>query len=182
MDKEVSIDIFRLANGKHQYNFVLGDVFFQPFGVEIFSQPKINLELSLEKTEFLITCNLNIKGEITLVCDRSLDPFPQQVVLNERLLFKFGDEAREIDENISVIYWKTQKLDLGQAVYDFIALSVPMKKIHPRYQAELEASTSDFLVYSTAEKEEPEEESQIPDPRWAQLIGLKQGTNGIKND
>jgi len=49
-------------------------------------------------------------------------------------------------------------------------LSIPIKKLHPRFKAEEEDDESDVkIVYRTSE----EEENEHVDPRWEKLKKLK---------
>ncbi|MGI9543667.1 MAG: YceD family protein, partial [Cyclobacteriaceae bacterium] len=60
-------------------------------------------------------------------------------------------------------------LDLSQYIYEFVALSVPMKKLHPRFDGE---PSEDALVYSSSDEMQTTEQ-EATDPRWAALKKLK---------
>ena len=169
----ISIDIYRLENGTFHYEFEAADSFFSVFSQEHFSKPQVSVHVELNRTDSMITALLNLTGSLQLTCDRSLEVFEWPLNLNERLLFKFGEEEKELTDELSVITGNTQKLNLSQAVYDFVALSLPLKKLHPKYR-ETENDTGDeqgLLVYSTAASEP--EETETSDPRWQALAALK---------
>ena len=58
---------------------------------------------------------------------------------------------------------ETATLELGQYIYEFIALAVPLKKLHPRFKDEEEDEDEDLstgkIVYSS-EAEEDEKKKQ----------------------
>ncbi|KXK30519.1 MAG: hypothetical protein UZ12_BCD005000568 [Bacteroidetes bacterium OLB12] len=89
------------------------------------------------------------------------------------MVFKYGEEAQEISDEIVIITRDQDSIDLGQYFYEFIALAIPMKKLHPRFANE--AENDQFIVYSTAqnETEESDKENDAIDPRWEKLKKLK---------
>lgn len=86
-------------------------------------------------------------------------------------MFKYGEEAQEISDEIMIITQDQVSLDLGQFIYEFIALSIPIKKIHPSLRTDDEDESEFKMIYSTSvdEEETPEE----TDPRWEKLKKLK---------
>lgn len=67
-----------------------------------------------------------------------------------------------------MIHRGTETLELGQYIYEFIALAIPMKKLHPRFQDEPDDEGSIIYTSDTDKKEEEE-----IDPRWEKLKKLK---------
>jgi uncharacterized metal-binding protein YceD (DUF177 family) len=88
------------------------------------------------------------------------------------MVFKFGDEEKEISDEIMIISHQRDKLELGQFMYEFILLEVPMKKLHPRFASEEESEVGTIVYSSSSEEVEDIDEKQI-DPRWEALKKLK---------
>ncbi|HRX00449.1 MAG TPA: YceD family protein, partial [Cyclobacteriaceae bacterium] len=59
---------------------------------------------------------------------------------------------------------------LGQLVYEFIGLAIPMKKLHPRFQEEDETEEGKMVYSSSTDEEQKEEEVN---PMWDKLKKLK---------
>jgi uncharacterized metal-binding protein YceD (DUF177 family) len=55
-------------------------------------------------------------------------------------------------------------------MYEFIALEIPIKKLHPRFEDETEDGTEGKIIY-TSSTGQPDEETI--DPRWEKLKKLK---------
>jgi uncharacterized metal-binding protein YceD (DUF177 family) len=55
-------------------------------------------------------------------------------------------------------------------MYEFIALEIPMKKLHPRFQNETDDEAEGKVIYSSGT--EASEDEPI-DPRWEVLKKLK---------
>jgi len=161
------IDIFKLANGKHSLEFDFDSAFFSLFEDSVIENGKGTVKVDLDRTPSLITLNFHLEGEIELVCDRSLDTYMYPVRENKELRIKYGDHWEELSEELLLIPTNTQKIDVGQFVYEYISLAIPMKKLHPRFQDDDE----DF-IFSSSETEEESSESPI-DPIWNELKKIK---------
>jgi uncharacterized metal-binding protein YceD (DUF177 family) len=119
-----------------------------------------------------------INGTVELICDRSLEPYDFEIESHENLVFKFGDEFEEVSEDVIIIPRDLQKLNLAQYLYEFIGLSVPMKKVHPKYQEEEEEEDDEAetkLIYRSEDDKKATKEGNEGevDPRWNALKDLK---------
>ena len=65
-----------------------------------------------------------------------------------------------------------EKINIGEFIYEFITLAVPLKKLHPRFEDELEEDDEPEMIY-TSQDEEETDDSQETDPRWEALKKLK---------
>lgn len=189
--KELSkfnIDIFRLSNKQHVYEFEVGNSFFESFEQSFIEVGKLDVIIKLDKTETMITALFDIKGFVELTCDRSLEKFDYPIDTHSRMIFKFGDENRELDDDIFEVSRNAQQLEMAQHIFDFIGLEVPMKKLHPRFQEdedleeEDDAAAEGILIYSSstaATSQDGDEESSEDDidPRWQILKNLKNNNN-----
>jgi len=99
--------------------------------------------------------------------------------VKEKVIYKYSDHSEDLGDNLFLIDRKESRLDLSQDLFDFIALQVPMKKLHPRYISEAEAIDGDIFIYTTEKKlteEEIKKQADEVDPRWAALKKLKDNT------
>ena len=169
--KEYSIDVIGLKLGEHQFEYTIGDSFFQNFEYSPVTKGDAHVAVTLQKTERMLSFSISMQGSVELVCDRSMDPFDFEMDLNQELIFKFGEEEKELGDDVYLIPWETQQINLAQYLYEFVAVSIPMKKLHPRF---LEDETyEDEIIYSAeAEDDDTPEEGSI-DPRWEALKQLK---------
>ena len=137
---------------------------------------KLKAGVALDKRETFIEATFAIRGTIGLICDRSLDPFDYPIAVERKLVFKYGNADEEISDEIVMIQRDTESLELGQYIFEFIALEVTMKKLHPRFQAEEEEDdqAEGKIIYTskTFSGDEPNDGEDI-DPRWEILKKLK---------
>ncbi|WP_040497632.1 YceD family protein [Fulvivirga imtechensis] len=171
--EKFNIDIYKLQNGVHLYQFDIDDQFFEAFENSIIDKGKGSVKLELEKTETFIRLHFDISTSVQLECDRSLDLFDYPIHSENSLILKFGDHEEEINEEISIIPRDRQRINLAQYIYEFIGLSIPMKKLHPRYKDENE---DDELIYSSDKSSEDQDNEgksdEDIDPRWQKLKNL----------
>ena len=166
------IHILGLSINVHHFMFEVDNEFFKKYDTGLLSEGTFKVDVALDKRETFLEASFSIKGSAKLICDRSLDPFEYPMDLTPKIIFKYGDEDKEISEDVVMIHHGTDTLELGQFIYEFIALSIPMKKLHPRFQNGLEEESNEegTIVYSS-EKEVKKEDGEI-DPRWEMLKKL----------
>ncbi|MDX5437965.1 MAG: DUF177 domain-containing protein [Pontibacter sp.] len=176
--RDYEIGIAKLSNKKHVYEFVLNDDFFGEFGKEIILGGNLTARVELDKTESLLTFHFDIKGHVRLTCDRSLEEFDHPVDIEAKFRIKYGDENAELDDDLWQITPNTQSINIAQHLYDYIGLSLPMKKLHPRFVEEdedEEEDDRDILIYSSrsdSDTDEDEDDEDDTDPRWDALRNL----------
>ncbi|GAB2534555.1 YceD family protein [Rufibacter soli] len=179
--KKYDINLVKLGNKSHSYEFELDDRFFELFDQELILGGNLKAEVELHKSELLLQFDFHITGTVRLTCDRSLEEFEHPLEVKQTLLVRYGQEDLELDVNVLQIVPETQYINIAQHLYDYIGLAIPMKKLHPRFveedkQLEDNPEAEGLLIYSTgpAEENEDDEDDDGPvDPRFAALKKLK---------
>ena len=165
MANKYSVNILGLSKSVHSFDFQLDEEFFKKYGQEVITSGKFEARVALDKRETFIEADFKIAGSARLICDRSLEEFDFPISIHKKIMFKYGEEAKEVSEEIYIITSNQDKLELGQLMYEFITVEIPMKKLHPKFAA----NESEGLVYSSSDKEE----EKAIDPRWEVLKKLK---------
>lgn len=160
----LSFKINEIPKGKTSERVEIPEGGLELSGVEF---RRLRLEVAFEKREFTILVSFEFNGEVKLTCDRSLDDYWQSLSGSYSILFKEGAEEESEDAQMSV-----RRLDISgniinieDEVRDTILLSIPLRKIHPRYYDE-NGELIDLEVHS--------DEGPITDPRWDALKKLKE--------
>ena len=161
--KIYKIDIFGLRNGTHEFNFSFDSNFFAEFENSLVSKGKGTCKILMNKTDSMIALKFDIHGFIELACDRSLEFFDYPIKISKNIVYKYGDEEKELSEDVFVILRTTHEIRIDSFLYEIINLEIPMKKLHPRFQDE---DKNDEIIFSS----ETEEDSV--DPRWEVLKKL----------
>ncbi|MEK6780427.1 MAG: DUF177 domain-containing protein [Bacteroidota bacterium] len=170
--KAFSVNIIGLSYKAHPFEFELDGAFFEKYGKDLVSDGHFSANVVLDKHETFIEAKFKIKGEAKLICDRSLEPFDFPIDLDKQIMFKYGAEEMEVSDEIIIISRDRVSLELGQYIYEFILLSIPIKKLHPKFQngEEDEDQGEGRIIYSSETKISKEEGI---DPRWEKLKKLK---------
>jgi uncharacterized metal-binding protein YceD (DUF177 family) len=164
------IDIVSLKNQEYQFEYKIEPSFFQHFEESGIEKCSFDCLVVLRKTDGFIEANFIIQGIVELECDRSLDKFDHSIDLNKRMIFKFGEEDREIDDEVEMISYDRQSIDMSHFFFEFISMAIPMKKLHPRY---LNEEQTDEELYFSSEDEDLDNRKEEIDPRWEALKKLR---------
>ncbi len=154
--------------GSHQFDFEIDDSFFENFEYSEIRNGVIHLHLLIEKEENLLVFHFDFKGHVRVPCDRCYEPFDLPVEGNERLILKFGHDYHEESEEVQVVPIGENHFDIGQFIYEYIHLSLPVRRVHP--ENELGENTCDEGIINRLEDHST---PAGPDPRWEILLKLK---------
>lgn len=171
---DFKVNLQGLSQKAHRFEYAFGDEFFGLYGNTLLEGGKFESEVTLDKRETLIEADFSIRGQARRVCDRSLEPFDFPMDIRKKILFKYGEEEKELSEEIVLITREQAFLDLGQYLYELITVNLPMKRLHPRFAEETTSEHEDIrLVYSSPADDTDNKEEEPIDPRWEKLKKLK---------
>ncbi len=179
VDKIISnfdIAIHGLEDKTHEYDFEGSDSFFKAFEQDYIENGNFKAHVSLEKTSLLLRLKFNIVASIHMQCDRSFESFTEHFNLEKKYIYKFGDKPEVLSDEMEVIPHGVTKINVSQHIFDFISLQIPMKKLHPKFRNEVGGNEEGIMVYSDSSKK-TEVENESIDPRWADLLKLKDFKN-----
>ena len=167
INKELLIPVKGLEPGEYHYDFVVEDTFFEHYAFQDIHHGKVALSLIIEKESRLMLLLFHFDGNLQLVCDRCLDEYSQPLSGNFRLIVKYGEKKEDVSDELVTIPYEDSYLDIGQYVYEFILLMIPMKRIHRDDEDGNTTCNVEML-----NKLETFEETGM-DPRWNALKELK---------
>lgn len=171
--QEFDINLYQLKNRQYEYLYKVEDSFFSKFEKSLVEKGSANVNVQLVKSEHGIVVDYHISGVVQLVCDKSLEVFDEPIEVQETVVYKYGDVYEEVSENLIIIKRDTLSINLAQSIYELIAVTIPYKKVHPKYRTEDEDESvqGGEIIYSS---EEPEgDQKEEIDPRWAELLKLR---------
>ncbi len=151
------------------YQWTVGDDFFAATEDAQIQQGTVNVELqSKQLAGGQYDLFLNLEGEVTVPCDRCLEPMRQAIKGSATLRVRLGDQDSDDGEVIEISEARGT-IDLRWHVYEQIALSLPLRHVHP--DGECPGDAADTLARYAAPDEDAEAE-QTADPRWDALKGI----------
>ena len=172
-ESKFSIKLNNLKNGENKFQFSINNELLTKFESDLMENIEAEAQLILTKENTELEANFNIKGIMTLSCDRCLQPFPLPFEANERVLYIFTYKSQENEED-EVFYLppETTSIDLSQDIYDFICMQIPFKKLPEGCPGEI--CPPEIVKVLNLDKPEGEDDSEKEiDPRWAKLKDLK---------
>ena len=164
-----AIPISGIKAGHHIFEFEINKSFFDLFEESEIKEGELIAVTELLKSSSHLDLDIKISGKVRVSCDRCLEMFDQPVVSENRLLVKFGNNNEPSNPEIVTIAPDENELDLKQYFYEFIHLSLPIRRIHPDDANGI--STCDPVMLQKL-KEHLVEKEKADDPRWDELRKL----------
>ena len=171
---EYLIPFIGLKIGKHQFEYQIDKTFFDQFDYDDFENANVKVELVLEKKNVMLELHFKHKGSVYVPCDLTGEMFDLPIKGKLRIVVQFGEEFNNENEELLILPHGEHQVDVSQYIYEMIALSVPVKRIHPGIKdGTLNTEALDKLneLKVSEVKEAIEEEKEI-DPRWDKLKQL----------
>lgn len=171
---EFLIPFVGLKLGKHQFEYQIDKEFFAKYEYDEFESSDIKVQVVLEKKTTMMELEFKHKGTVHVPCDSTGEMFDLPVKGKFRLVVQFGDEFNNDNEELLILPHGEHQIDVSQPIYEMIALSVPLKRVHPGVKdGTLKSEALNVLneLRVSEKKEESKEEENI-DPRWDKLKQL----------
>jgi uncharacterized metal-binding protein YceD (DUF177 family) len=74
----------------------------------------------------MLILNFDIKGSISLTCDKCLAEFPHAVDIQEQQIAKFSEEDIDEDEEIITLTKNDHEIDISGLIYEYVNVAVPL--------------------------------------------------------
>lgn len=181
-----NISLKNLSPGVHTYAYDLDRKFFDAIDGDEVRKGNVKVLLNVKRTSSSFEFDFDLKGVIQIPCTRCLDDMNQEIDTKNRLVVKFGKEYSEESDEIVIIPEDEGEINIAWFLYEFIALCIPIKHVHPAGECNRTVSTKlrkhravssdeegevDGEVVDEEELSE-EDDSSPEDPRWDALKGL----------
>lgn len=149
------------AASKQEFLFKAGVEFFQAFENEEIKEADINVVCRGCKRGTDILLDLDISGSVTVVCDRCLENLTLPVETDADLILRTREGGEESADGREVLVHEPseKEVDLGQVVYDYVCLSLPMQRVHPEG-----GCNPDVVRFLSRETAAPASSTSTPEP------------------
>ena len=170
-----NISLKNLSFGVHTYAYELDRKFFEAIDGDEVRKGNVKVEVNVKRTSSTFEFDFELKGVVQVPCTRCLDDMDQTVDSRNRLIVKFGKEYSEESDEIVIIPEEEGEINIAWFLYEFIALTIPIKHVHPAGECN-RAVSSKLRKHRAVSKDEEEltdeGDTQSGDPRWEALKGL----------
>jgi len=169
--RDYSIPFTGLKLGKHQFEYIINDAFFDEFEYSLVKKANLICRVELERQETMLILNFHIDGTIDANCDRCLAQYPQPVDIREQQVAKFSEEPIDEDEDIITLTKNDHEINIAGLIYEYINVAMPFITVcidegrTPYCDKEMLDNLNKLTAHA--------EQNERTDPRWDVLKKIK---------
>lgn len=129
------IPINGLTQGSTQFSLHAGKEFFGSFEHSEILDADLDVEVEVKKSLRSIVVDCTVSGFVTVLCDRCFEEL--KMAVDTGFTLNVGSAADSYGEETSTdaetVPFPSDGggLDIGQAVYDYVNTSLPLRRVHP---------------------------------------------------
>lgn len=120
-----------MARGTQQFEYTLDTEFFKNMESEDILKGNVTIHLTVNCKSDYYELDFTMKGIIFIPCDRCLDEMEHKVDTTYHLCVKYGDCYNDENDELLIIPETDAYLNVAYMVYDTVALTIPLKHVHP---------------------------------------------------
>lgn len=148
------VDLKGMATDTVSYRWQADNDFFSAVQGPEIKQGLLDVALRVKRTSGAYELEFQLQGEVEVTCDRCLESMNQPIDAFCTLRVVMGEDFVD-DGDVVVISEREGVINVAWNIYEFAALQIPLRHVHPDCEALSESS----------------EEERV-DPRWAELKKL----------
>ena len=173
------VELKNMLEDVRRYEYVLDNDFFVSIDAPEIQKGKLHVDLTVKKSMGVFVLTFHTEGSVVVPCDRCLDDMDILVNTDDELKVKLG-AAFSDEDDIVVVPEEDGYINVAWFMYEFIALSLPMKHVHApgkcnkammgALSKHLRSSADEESYVSELEEEEDDTDVEREiDPRWNEL-------------
>ncbi len=170
--EDYTISFVSLSEGEHYYNYNIDKSFFADIEYSPIKESSVDVAVTLIKHRNFLDLHFELKGTVQLPCDRCLELFNLPINNQFQLIIKFEEDPVPVEDQdkteIQYIDTSTTEINVAQPIYEYINLSLPIKRIHPN------DNCNNAVIEKLEELSPNASDKDDIDPRWEKLKQLKQ--------
>lgn len=177
------INLINMKADIAKYEFQLDNTFFAHIDGPEIQKGNLKATVEVKKKAQSFEFTFHCEGFVIVQCDRCLDEMEQPIETNDKLKVKFGDKFADEGEDTVIIPQAEGEINIAWYLYEFVALAVPMKHVHPagKCNRDMAGRLKKHLVTDEegeednndlSEASDSDEGGDAIDPRWNDLKKL----------
>ena len=123
--KTYSIPFTGLKLGKHTFDYVITNAFFDEFEYSLVKKADLQCKVELDKQETMLILSFHINGTIDMACDKCLAEYPQPVEIHEQQIAKFSKEDIDENEEILTLSKNDHEINIAGLIYEYVNVAAP---------------------------------------------------------
>lgn len=126
-----NVPLKSLGDGEHEFEFHLDGQFFSNMENPDIRKADVAVKLKVALIGDRYDLKFTMQGTVTTLCDRCLDDLELPIDANYRIMVEYGSGYNDDSDDLLVIPNADNYLNVAYMIYDTVALSIPMKHVHP---------------------------------------------------
>lgn len=156
--------------------FTLDNNFFRDIDGEEFQRGLVKAAVTLRKNHNVFDFEFVLNGTVVVPCDRCLDDIEIEVSAENSLRVKLGENYADEGDTV-VVPEQEGDINLAWYLYEFIALALPMKRVHAPGKCNREM-TGKLKKHNCGDYADDDNGTDIAiereiDPRWESLKNIQ---------
>lgn len=127
---EFNLPLKALPEGKHEFSFHLDKQFFTNMENQDIHGADLDVAVTVTHKGDAYDLHMEVKGTVTLLCDRCLDFLERDVDATYDITVKFGDRYCDDSDTVIEIPDSDNYLNIAYMLHDTVALTIPLKHVH----------------------------------------------------
>lgn len=158
-ERKYSLNVARLVVGEQEDTFPIDGAFFEHFQHSPIKEGDVTAHLRMVKTTTFLDVTFHLIGYVVVSCDRCSQPYHHPIDESYRIIYSFRPGLQ--NDEVEVMYTDSveSQLPISQELYDFVQVSVPIRKVAPP-----EIHTCDPSILALIKADEDEDEDLFDDP------------------
>ena len=163
--REYKIAFRGLGEGKHSFEFVLDEAFFDCFKATQGTQGKVDAVVEIVKSSLLMEVRIRINGTVKAMCDRCLGEVNLPIEGEMNLYIKQSEREEGNEDDYIIVSPEDDFLDMSSYLYETYMLNYPMRVVHSDGDCDedMQSILHEYVI---------EEDDKPIDPRWNELKKL----------
>ena len=170
--REYCLELPKLKQGEQTFEFDLENDFWETFHGGLITRGVVHFRVVVTKYTNHLSVQYDASGKVELPCDRCMQPFEAPVSCSQQVIYGYEKNIHQEYSDFISISRSQVFLDISQELYDFVCVSLPIRRIPPDCPGK--RCPEDVLKILKINHEEVFSEAEPPiDPRWEALNKLK---------
>ncbi|MFT6809511.1 MAG: hypothetical protein ACJA01_002748 [Saprospiraceae bacterium] len=165
---ELVIPYLGLANGLHNYIYIVDQHFWKGFETSKISEGQMEVDIIFDKLDGLVTLSIECNGAYKAKCDRCVAEIMIPMQFEDTIIIKIQEASGEETE-VTFMDPKTSHIDLAPLIYESIHVHMPIISLKNCEEDDYKGCDQEILdrLYGS-----DEEKNKSPSGIWKELDNL----------
>ncbi len=128
---EYKVPLKGMPVGTQHIEYHLGKTFFTNMESADIHDADLHVDLDVVHKADIYDITFTVRGTVTLICDRCLDDMEYPIEASYHIAVKYGPDYNDDSDDLLIIPEGDNYLNVAYMIYDTVALSIPIKHVHP---------------------------------------------------